>query len=114
MTDEELTTMLARHESAEFPRFAAGFADRVVARIGASGDSGVLSFERALERQTRRLLPAIAAASLMLGAWTWWSLHDQAQSPLGAVLGVSQPASVAATTSTTLIELTLTDTESFE
>ena len=90
MNDDELKAMLEHHESAGMPRYSTGFPDRVLARIaGVAGESPVLTLDRALTLQSRRLLPVLAAASLVLGLWNWWTVRDRAPSTLGAVLGVA-------------------------
>ena len=89
MDDDDLATMLAGHESAGAPRFTVGFADRVMTRVAeAAGGRAVLTLERALARQAQRLIPTLAAASLVLALWNWWSVRDRAPSTLGAVLGI--------------------------
>lgn len=109
MTDDnELHALLAKHEAASAPRFATGFADRVMARVSARP---VLTIELALERYARRMLPSLAAASLLLGAWNWWTVRDRAPSTFGAVLGVIQPSANFARTSASL---GLINTEAFE
>lgn len=108
MTDDDLHALLAQHESAGAPVFAPGFVDRVMDRVARRG---VPSFDLALERQARRILPALAAASLLLGVWNWWTARDGAPSTVGAVLGVARNASGAGYAST---PLGLTNTEAFE
>lgn len=89
MHDDDLKAMLAGHESAGAPRFSAGFSDRVMTRLADSaGERVVLTLDRALARQVQRLMPALAAASLVLALWNWWSVRDRAPSTLGAVLGM--------------------------
>jgi hypothetical protein len=66
-------------------RFDAGFADRVVARLGAGRE---LPLSAALERQVRRVVPIAAAASLMLAAYNWWGARESASSPLEAALNL--------------------------
>lgn len=92
--DAELRQMIVDAHSPEPLHFASGFADRVAARIAAErvGDS---SFDRVLARQTRRLLPALIAASLALTVWNWWSVRDTADSPIAAALGL-RPVTLAA------------------
>ena len=108
MTDDDLHAVLAQHESAGTPRFTPGFADRVMGRIATRA---VQSFDLALERQARRILPALAAASLLLGVWNWWTVRDGAPSAVGAVLGVARSATSAVHASA---PLGLTNTEAFE
>ena len=108
MMDDELHALLAQHESAELPRFAMGFADRVMARLAARP---VHTIDLALERYARRVLPTLAAASLFLGVWNWWTARDGAPSTFSAVLGVVQTSGSAVRTSPLL---GLTNTEAFE
>lgn len=106
MIDDELKALLREHPSADAPRFATGFAERVMKRVGERE-----SLDLALVRQARRVLPALAAASLMLAAWNYVSLRDRAPSTLGAVLGV---ASTSGTASAALSTNGLVNVEAFE
>lgn len=63
-------------------RFEPGFAARVAARV--AGDRA--SFGDVLQRQFVRIVPIVAAASLMLGAYNWWSTRGSSASALDAVL----------------------------
>ena len=114
MTDDDVKAMLEQHESAGMPRFTDGFPDRVMARIvRVASERPALTMDQALSVQSRRLLPVLAAASLVLGLWNWWTVRDRAPSTLGAVLGVATvvaPARASATTS----GAGLTNTEYFE
>ena len=116
MTDHDRERQLrqlldgARHQNGE--RFASGFADRVMQRLAderASVQDPAVALERAIVRQTRRLIPALAAASLALSAWNWWSVRDSADSTVAAVLGM-QPVTVA----TTSTAGTLVNAEAFQ
>ena len=90
MTDDDLEALLAQHDCANAPRFSPAFDDRVMARIAtAANDAPALMFERALTRQTRRMLPALAAASMAIAAWNWWSVRESAPSTFSAILGVA-------------------------
>lgn len=112
--DDDVKAMLDHHESAGAPRFAAGFPDRVMARLArAASGSPVLTLDRALALQSRRLLPLLAAASLVLGFWNWWSVRDHAPSTLGAVLGVATVVAPARAPEGTSVA-GLTNTEYFE
>ena len=114
MTDDDVKAMLELHESAGTPRFTAGFPVRVMARIARlASERPALTLEQALARQSRRLLPVLAAASLVLGLWNWWSVRDRAPSTLGAVLGVATAVAPARTSGTTYVA-GLTNTEYFE
>ena len=65
--------------------FESGFSDRVIARLRAGGD---LSLSDALERQVRRVLPLVAAASLVLAAFNWWEARGSSSSALDAALNL--------------------------
>ena len=96
-SEQVLRQLLADAIPPEERHFANGFAERVVQRIAAERATPDVasSMERVLSRQTRRLLPALIAASLALTAWNWWSVRDTADSPLAAALGL-QPVTLAA------------------
>ena len=65
--------------------FEPGFSDRVIARLRADGE---LSLSDALERQVRRVLPLVAAASLVLAAYNWWGARGSSSSTLDAALNL--------------------------
>ena len=65
--------------------FAPGFTDRVTARVRA--DRGA-SFSEALERQVRRVVPFVAAASLVLAAYNWWNARGSSTSAIDAALNL--------------------------
>jgi hypothetical protein len=65
--------------------FAPGFSDRVTARLRADGN---LSLTDALERQVRRVVPIVAAASLLLAAYNWWEARGSSSSALDAALNL--------------------------
>ncbi len=65
--------------------FSPGFSNRVDARIRADGS---LSLSDALERQVRRVLPLVAAASLVLAAYNWWNARGSSTSALDAALNL--------------------------
>ena len=106
--DHDVPALLALHECSGTPRFAMGFADRVMVRIAARR---VQTVDMALERYSRRVLPTLAAASLMLGVWNWWTVRDRAPSMFSAVLGVVPTSGSAVRTPPSL---GLTNTEAFE
>ena len=108
MNDDDIRALLGAHDSAGAPRFPQGFADRVMARIATPA---VQTIDMALARQARRVLPALAAASLVLGAWNWFTVRGRAPSTFSAVLGVV-PTSAGATR--TASSLGLTNAEAFE
>ena len=97
MNDDELKALLQHHPSATAPRFSAGFGDRVMRRV--SDDTRgrtTRTLDAVLTQYTRRVLPALAAASLMLALWNYIAVRDRASSTFNAVLGVSV-VSVAST-----------------
>lgn len=96
-TDAELERLLAAAASApDAPRFDAGFADRVMARVAAEREEGdALPFDLQLWRQFWRVVPVAAAASLLLGALNWWSARDSGAPPLVSAAGL--PAVTLAT-----------------
>jgi hypothetical protein len=108
MTREELERLLSdAAPSALEQRFDAGFADRVMNRIeaGRAQDrdaSGALA--AALARQARRTLPALAAASLAISAWNWWSVRDRADSSLSAALGFEKISLATALSNSALVD----------
>ncbi len=109
MNDDELHDLLRAHESAGEPHFTTGFADRVMERVK---DRDVLTFDVALARHARRLLPALAAASMALAAWNYATARDRAPSTVGAVLGVASSTSTGVSQPTPLSGLT--NAEAFE
>ncbi|HEU4719910.1 MAG TPA: hypothetical protein VFS59_01000 [Gemmatimonadaceae bacterium] len=108
MRPDELERLLA--DAALTPaerRFDPGFADRVMQRAGAraakpGGEHDVLS--STLARQARRMLPAVAAASLAVSAWNWWSVRDRADSALAAVLGLEGVSLSTALSSSSIVD----------
>ena len=114
MNDDDLKTMLSGHESAGAPHFTAGFADRVMTRVAeVAGERAVLTLDRALARQAQRLMPTLAAASLVLALWNWWSVRDRAPSTFGAVLGMVASAASAGDAKSAA-GVGLVNTEAFE
>lgn len=110
MNDDDLHDFLRAPECAAAPHFAPGFADRVMRRVH---EEAVPTFDLLLVRHARRVLPALAAASLVLAAWNYASLHDRAPSAIGAVLGIASTSS-AATTTDTFSARGLVNVEAFE
>ena len=88
--------------------FEAGFGDRVVSRLRASGD---VSLSVALERQFRRIVPLAAAASLMLAAYNWWGARDTASSTLDAALNLPRVSLSTAYSPSTLFGVSTTTPE---
>ena len=81
-TDDALGSLI---RSSAPMNFGPGFTDRVAERVRADG---ALSLSDALERQVRRVLPLVAAASLVLAAYNWWSARGSSLSPLDAALNL--------------------------
>lgn len=79
--------------------FDAGFSERVMSRLAASRE---LSLSAALERQVRKVVPIVAAASLMLAAYNWWGARESAGSPLEAALNLPSVTLSAAYSTSTL------------
>lgn len=106
MTREELERMLTdAGATGSEPRFDGGFADRVMQRLAreradARTSAGVAN---ALARQARRVIPALAAASLVISAWNWWSVRDRADSPLTAALGLERVSLATALSSGAMV-----------
>jgi hypothetical protein len=80
-------------------RFAAGFGDRVAARLASESARAVadatVDFTAALQRQFVRIVPIVAAASLILGLYSWWGGRSSSDSVLDATLHLPQ-VSIAA------------------
>ena len=113
MTDDDVAAMLESHESAGAPRFAPGFADRVMARVGDDERArSTLTLDGALAGHVRRVLPSLLAASLVLALWNSRSVRGQAPSPIGAVLGVASVATVGLASPASVVGLT--NVEAFE
>ena len=72
-------------------RFTAGFADRVVTRI-ATGAAALptVDFGAVLERQFVRVVPLLAAATLILALYGWWGGRSTADSFVDATLNLPQ------------------------
>jgi hypothetical protein len=66
-------------------RFADGFVERVAARLRAQ-HSRVPSFDEVLQRQFLRIIPLAAAASLILGLYSWWGGRAISSSLIDAAL----------------------------
>ena len=81
-SDDALETLV---RSSAPTSFAAGFSDRVISTLRADGS---LSLSDALERQVRRVLPFVAAASLVLAAYNWWEARGSSSSALDAALNL--------------------------
>jgi hypothetical protein len=75
-------------------RFRTGFGERVTARLAHERRPGARSatadFTAALERQFLRVVPFLAAASLILGLYSWWGGRKTSDSLLDATLNLPQ------------------------
>jgi hypothetical protein len=77
-------------------RFAGGFVDRVTARLVNDVRrlhlvrASELDFAEALQRQFVRIVPILAAASMLLGVYSWWNGRGTADSLLDATLHLPQ------------------------
>ena len=111
MNDDDLLELLRAHDSAAAPRFATGFTDRVMRRVH---EPVTPSFDSVLARQAQRVLPALAAASLLLAAWNYVSFRDDAPSAIGAVLGVANRNALAISTTDARSVNGLVNVEAFE
>jgi hypothetical protein len=86
--DERVGRLLRDAAPARFDR---GFSDRVVARLAEGGRmASALDFTAALERHFLRVVPILAAASLILGLYSWWGGRQTADSLLDATLRLPQ------------------------
>jgi hypothetical protein len=81
-SDDALESLI---RSAAPPGFDPGFASRVAERIRADR---TVSLSDALERQVRRVLPLVAAASLVLAMYNWWGARGSESSALDAALNL--------------------------
>jgi hypothetical protein len=83
-------------------QFARGFGDRVAARlqresaIGAS--PGALDFTASLQRNFVRIVPILAAASILLGVYSWWGGRATSSSVIDATLRLPQVSIASAYT----------------
>jgi hypothetical protein len=82
-TVDEATARLIR--SARPTSFSAGFGDRVAARLTAEREQAIT---HSLERQFIRIVPLVAAASLVLAAYNWWGARGTSLSPIDAALNL--------------------------
>jgi hypothetical protein len=87
--------------------FAPGFTERVLGRLA----EREMSLATSLERQFVRIIPILAAASLVLGAYNWWSSRSTATSVVEAMLALPQVTVANAYTSDALYGVTLPSTE---
>ena len=88
------------HESAP-SSFNAGFGDRVASRLRTATE---LTISAALERQVRRIVPIVAAASLVLAAYNWWGSRDSGVSTIDAALNLPRVSLSSAYSTSTLID----------
>ena len=102
MTDDnDAVEALVRESAAS--AFDAGFSDRVAARLRAPAEASVSD---ALERQVRRVVPLVAAASLMLAAYNWWGGRESASSALEAALNLPRVSLSSAYSTSTFVDAT--------
>lgn len=87
--------------------FAPGFNDRVRARLSAER---VQALPHALERHFLRIVPLVAAASLLLAAYNWWGARDTTSSALDAALNLPSVSVPSAYASASLFESTVVET----
>lgn len=88
--------------------FEPGFADRVLARLRAEREQ---SFSAAFEHQFRRVVPLLAAASLLLAVYNWWGARDSADSAIDAALNLPRVSIASAYSASTLLETATTQPE---
>jgi hypothetical protein len=88
--------------------FEPGFAERVLARLDAERNE---SFAVVLERQFRRVVPLLAAASLLLAAYNWWGARATAGSAIDAALNLPRVSIATAYTASSLLEAATTEPE---
>ena len=102
MSDQRDSIEALVRESAP-AKFGDGFRNRVASRLRATTE---LSVSAALERQFRRVVPIVAAASLILAAYNWWGGRDSASSPLEAALNLPRISLSSAYSTSTLVDAT--------
>lgn len=102
MSDQRDSIEALVRESAP-AKFGDGFRNRVASRLRATTE---LSVSAALERQFRRVVPVVAAASLILAAYNWWGARDSASSPLEAALNLPRISLSSAYSTSTLVDAT--------
>src|SRR5262249_12311694 len=88
--------------------FTPGFAERVRARVAAESAQAL---PHALERHFVRIVPLLAAASLMLAVYNWWSARETAASAFDAALNLPQVSVASAYASSSLFGASGTGTE---
>jgi len=95
--DEALSTLLRANAP---DRFAAGFSERVLARVRNEESSLAAS----LQRQFVRIVPLAAAAALLLASFNWWSARSTHTSAIDAALNLPQVSLASAYASTAYYE----------
>jgi hypothetical protein len=103
---EDSLALLVR--SAAPVAFEPGFAERVLARLDAERNE---SFSVVFERQFRRVVPLLAAASLLLAAYNWWGARATAGSAIDAALNLPRVSIATAYTASSLLEAATTEPE---
>ena len=96
MTHDRHEELESRLRDAAPRHFADGFVGRVTSRIANDGPRLRLvtareaDFADALQRQFVRIVPILAAASMLLGVYSWWNGRGTADSLLDATLHLPQ------------------------
>jgi hypothetical protein len=93
--DDQPLTALLRANAPD--RFDAGFTQRVLARLHAEEQT----LAAALQRQFLRIVPLVAAASLLLAATNWWNARSTHTSVIDAALNLPQVSLATAYSSST-------------
>lgn len=97
---EDIDAQLARRLADAAPnRFGAGFTSRVMHRLELER---AVTLSAALEKQFLRVIPILAAASLMLAAYNWWGGRASSASTIDAVLRLPQATVASAYSSDAL------------
>lgn len=88
--------------------FEPGFTDRVLARLRAEREQ---PFSTVFEHQFRRIVPLLAAASMLLAAYNWWGARDSTDSAIDAALNLPGVSIASAYSASTLLETATTQPE---
>jgi hypothetical protein len=84
-SDHDPLAALVRSAAPE--AFDAGFSERVLARLRTDREPALSTM---LERQFLRIVPLLAAASLVLAAYNWWGARETSSSAIDAALNLPQ------------------------
>jgi hypothetical protein len=101
-------SLAALVQSAAPTAFESGFTDRVLARIRAEREQ---SFSTVFEHQFRRVVPLLAAASMLLAVYNWWGARNTADSAIDAALNLPRVSISSAYSASTLLETATTQPE---